>query len=118
MPPGCCGLLAGGGGGSGGWLGVVLDLLAEAARATLNVSDGAKLLRVVALTLSFCIFSWSAPKSNELSTSSNLVSCGKPLICVAILSGNAILSVGCVMVSLIISSYVGTLCITALLKSI
>ena len=47
-----------------------------------------------------CILSWLAFKS----TSSNLVSCGRFLSLVAILSGNCILSVGCVIVSLIISS--------------
>ena len=48
-----------------------------------------------------CILLWSPPLT---STSSNLVSCGRFLSLVAILSGNCILSVGCVIVSLIISS--------------
>ena len=103
VPP-ACGVLAGGIQGDRGSLGMDLKLIYDSALAMLTVLEGPKLRRSAYLALSLLYFSSSAPKSKEASLSSNLVSCCSPLICVAILSGSAILSVGCVMVSLTISS--------------
>ena len=80
-------------------IGSDLDVAFDCALEWLMVPFAVMLWSDTSLARCVAILCWSAPRSRDSSLSSNLVSWGVLRSCVAILSGSAILSVGCVMVS-------------------